>query len=425
MGIFDKIFVNKKEKISRNEIRKLLENYDMEPIIINFGGQTYVKKENKKYFEDSIYNRVNGITCKDKVIDGISIKVKILDIMSMWEIPKDIDTKIHQHFQMGYEYIVLDKVLYNSILLKSNEIENAYQLLKYSIDKTAELNCKGIELEKEGDIDAAIEVYEENIKLGCNATHSYDRLGVIYRKRNDVENEKRVLCRRYEVYKLDKYSLAKELKRIDDKQNGVKAKYLLPKEPIIIPTKKHNTLGFDYETLKKKLPEFNYYYDKPDDMSTSDYLWSHKNLINDYEYKPLLWDIKNKFSKMAEEAKEYERGHDLASASVIYENMINEEYYMPTPYDRLIKIYSKAKLYEHEKRVLELSIPFFTKLRESQREYVIYLAKKVDKLTFCLQRINDNEKIFYHGGSHELYNPFLIIAKWEKRLSKIYNIYGH
>lgn len=122
---------------------------------------------------------------------------------------------------------------------------------------------------------------------------------------------------------------------------------------------------------------------------------------------------------MIEEAQALEKDYNLALASVIYEKIINEQYYLPTPYDRLIKIYSKAKLTNHEKRVLELSITFFTALRERQKEYVIYLAKKAVKLDFCIQWINNNEKIFYYGGSFELYNPFLIIEKWEERLLKL------
>jgi len=92
---------------------------------------------------------------------------------------------------------------------------------------------------------------------------------------------------------------------------------------------------------------------------------------------------------------------------------------MQTPYDRLIKIYSKAKLPNHEQRVLELSIAFFTTLKERQRDYVIDLAKKAGKLDFCFQRINNNEKILHYGGACELYNPFLIIESWKDRLLKI------
>jgi len=298
------------------------------------------------------------------------------------------------------------------VLEKHNRLQSI--ILQIFVDR----NNKGIEFEKCNNLELAIKCYEENINDGVIGTHPYDRLGVIYRNRKDVENEKRVLCRKYEVFKLDNDDLEKELNRIEDKHNGIKPKYILPKEPITIPAKKDATLGYDYEVIKMKLPEFDFYKNKPDEMSTNDYLWLNHNLINDNEYKPLLWNIQKKFKSMIEEGQAFEKNYDLASASAIYEKMINEQYYLPTPYDRLIKIYSKAKLTNHEKRVLELSITFFTALRERQREYVISLAKKAAKLDFCTQRINNNEKIFYYGGSFELYNPFLIIEKWEERSLK-------
>ena len=54
----------------------------------------------------------------------------------------------------------------------------------------------GKKLEKEGKIDEAIELYEENIKLNDTAESSYWRLAVIYRKRRDYPNEIRV-CEKY------------------------------------------------------------------------------------------------------------------------------------------------------------------------------------------------------------------------------------
>jgi len=302
------------------------------------------------------------------------------------------------------------------VLKKHNRLQSI--ILQIFVDR----NNKGIEFEKDNNIELAIKCYEENINDGIIGLLPYDRLGVIYRNRKDVENEKRVLCRKYEIYKLDNDGLEKELKRIEDKQNGVKPKYILPKEPITIPAKKDDTLGGECEVIQKKLPEFDFYKYKPDDMSTNNYLWLNHNLVNDHEYKPRLWDIQKKFRSMIEEAQAFEKDYDLASASAIYEKMIYEQYFLPTPYDRLIKIYSKAKLPNHEQRVLELSITFFTALRERQREYVIFLAKKAEKLDYCIERIKNNEKIFYYGGSFELYNPFLIIEKWEERSSKLYKL---
>lgn len=60
-------------------------------------------------------------------------------------------------------------------------------------DKQAERNLKGIELEKAGQIDLAIRLYEENVKENFEGNHPYDRLAVIYRKRNLIGDEIRVL----------------------------------------------------------------------------------------------------------------------------------------------------------------------------------------------------------------------------------------
>lgn len=68
------------------------------------------------------------------------------------------------------------------------------------LSKTAELNNIGINCEKEGDIKGAIEVYEENIKTGYQATHAYDRLRIIYRKMRDWDNMDRVIEKYAEVF---------------------------------------------------------------------------------------------------------------------------------------------------------------------------------------------------------------------------------
>lgn len=68
-------------------------------------------------------------------------------------------------------------------------------------------NNRGTKYEKEGNINAAIELYEENIKPGCYpAMHSFDRLLVIYRRNGDYRNELRVCKRAVTVFKrMDKY----------------------------------------------------------------------------------------------------------------------------------------------------------------------------------------------------------------------------
>ena len=78
---------------------------------------------------------------------------------------------------------------------------------KRILEECVSRNNRGIAFEKAGDIDAAVKLYEENIKPGCYpAMHSFDRLLVIYRRNGDYKNELRVCKRAVTVFKkIDKY----------------------------------------------------------------------------------------------------------------------------------------------------------------------------------------------------------------------------
>lgn len=56
-----------------------------------------------------------------------------------------------------------------------------------------ENNEKGQKLEREGDIDGAIEAYRENINLKAYTPFSYERLYILYRKRKDYKSEIEVI----------------------------------------------------------------------------------------------------------------------------------------------------------------------------------------------------------------------------------------
>jgi hypothetical protein len=63
-----------------------------------------------------------------------------------------------------------------------------------------ERNLKGIELEAQGLIDNAIECYEANVRDGFDGNHPYDRLGIIHRRRGEVNKELAVLQRAMSVF---------------------------------------------------------------------------------------------------------------------------------------------------------------------------------------------------------------------------------
>lgn len=57
----------------------------------------------------------------------------------------------------------------------------------------AERNLKAIELEKAGETEKAIALYEQNINEGFKGNHPYDRLATFYKNQIDLDNEIRVL----------------------------------------------------------------------------------------------------------------------------------------------------------------------------------------------------------------------------------------
>jgi len=67
-------------------------------------------------------------------------------------------------------------------------------------DRQVDRNLKGKELEKEGKIDKAIKLYEKNVSEDFDGNFPYDRLAIIYHKRNMIDNEIRVLEHGIEVF---------------------------------------------------------------------------------------------------------------------------------------------------------------------------------------------------------------------------------
>jgi hypothetical protein len=59
--------------------------------------------------------------------------------------------------------------------------------------KDSERNLKGKEFESLGNVEMAIELYEQNVTIGSAAPFPYKRLALIYKKRKDIDNEIRVL----------------------------------------------------------------------------------------------------------------------------------------------------------------------------------------------------------------------------------------
>ncbi|MFZ4897300.1 tetratricopeptide repeat protein [Enterococcus durans] len=97
---------------------------------------------------------------------------------------------------------------------------------KVTFESDLENNLNGIELEKSGNIDQAIQLYEKNIKHRFQGNHPYDRLAIIYRKRKDSVNEKRVLEIAIDVFTNDvpksRPDRLKKLNRFKDRLAKIK-----------------------------------------------------------------------------------------------------------------------------------------------------------------------------------------------------------
>ena len=90
-------------------------------------------------------------------------------------------------------------------------------------DRQVKRNLKGKELEKSGNTDEAIKLYEQNIKEGFIGAHPYNRLAIIYRKRSQFDDEISVLKKAIEIeektdgWRLDKYR--KRLEQVEALKN--------------------------------------------------------------------------------------------------------------------------------------------------------------------------------------------------------------
>ena len=92
--------------------------------------------------------------------------------------------------EFNEQYYSIPQGEYDKILAEKAKMDKFNE----SLFKATDLNNEGIALEKEGKIDEAIAVYEQNIGKDVYQTHHpYYRLAVLYRKRKDYDNEIRVI----------------------------------------------------------------------------------------------------------------------------------------------------------------------------------------------------------------------------------------
>ena len=121
-------------------------------------------------------------------------------------IPDDLCDNLQHRFIQGFSYADIPE---GQIKL----VEGRYERRKAEnerLGRCAALNNEGIQYEKQGEIDKAINVYEQNIADGYPATHSYERLMILYRKRKEYDKEISVAKRAIEVFGRENKKRAKK-----------------------------------------------------------------------------------------------------------------------------------------------------------------------------------------------------------------------
>ncbi|MCQ2317807.1 MAG: hypothetical protein MJZ90_02640 [Bacteroidales bacterium] len=369
--------------------------------------QEFINKDFLEIFE----KRKNDPNSCERAPTADDVFVRIESItprMSMC-LDNDICRNISVSRLRGYNMIAIPKDKWDEALTKKQVIDNN----NWIIDETARLNNIGIAQEKDNDIDGAISTYETNIKLGGNALHSYDRLIILYHKRGDFENEKRIIKLKINKFGDDDLSLKKRL----DKLNGVAPVKIYPQKANVY-IKIDITLGKRYEDAVKGLPEFNFYYDIKEDETAISYMSRHSEFCK-REDLAIIWDVEKEMKDLVDMATKYENQYMYDKAADVYERIIAEEYINTTPYESLRKIYAASKLMDDEIRVLNRAINHFTKLECRQKEHVLKLATKYNKLSFAQERIDNQQSISYYNGACVLYKHYKKVDDWKLRLEKL------
>lgn len=145
-------------------------------IIISAYASSKKKEENNNTEQDAC-KRVDIVEFLDKYSTGASI-------------PETLFAELNKKLLDGETYANIP----TRLILQAEQNLEQFQKGDKALFDCVNRNNNGIELEKSGDIDKAISIYEENIAGDCYpATHSFDRLMILYRKRKDYDNEIRVI----------------------------------------------------------------------------------------------------------------------------------------------------------------------------------------------------------------------------------------
>lgn len=114
------------------------------------------------------------------------------------------------------------------MLKKQFGLESKPQNTRFKLDTQLERNLKGKELESQGKLEEAKELYLQNMNEGFEGNHPYDRLAIMFRKEQAYDKEIEVLEKAIYVFenKVNKQRMDRQpkLERFKKRLKDVKKK---------------------------------------------------------------------------------------------------------------------------------------------------------------------------------------------------------
>ncbi len=307
---------------------------------------------------------------------------------------------------------------------KLNNIHNSNRVWEDEWNEIVKKRNVAKKAESEGKLEKALENYFINYNHGSkssilnvnNYVHDINRIIIIYGK---LKREEELIDFLQEVIeKYPKENFARDWITRLTKLNGEKKSISADDQELNKVEKVINfTFIEDIKRLEKSLPEFNFYHDLPEEVSTLRYLREKGIVPSEQSVKYLK--LKQSFNNIIARAKVAENENDYTTAITIYKELIKQEVEDRIPYNRLMIVYRELKLKNEEVNIIEYSIEFFNKLREKQLNNVMSLAKKYNKEKFAMNYIKEGKRIQYYGGLFDLFNPYNEVDKWKARLRKL------
>ena len=182
-------YISKSLSIGYVRASHIIEQLCLAGIVKEYYSQPYETVINSMEVLERLLSEIRSYSKKPS--DDISNKV-CLSNNEILSIGRDVPIEIYKEADSLY----VDKSEYENWQKEFNK-DKPYEQL---IHMTAKLNNEGQAAEANKDYDSAIKIYELNVSLGGIATHQYERLMILYRKKKDYQNEIKTIDRYIDIF---------------------------------------------------------------------------------------------------------------------------------------------------------------------------------------------------------------------------------